>query len=133
MRERTYAKHSSEVDASLIIETENETLEKELRKFTGIRKEKVTSSILNSLIKASNKSGVDFISVDPLDVRDKNGFKYIKLQVMCKSGFHEMGSFLSEIRKLNGLFFVDDIEMRCEDLTSNEITSVIEMSVYVLN
>lgn len=119
-----------EVSEAKQIAQENEILEKELKKYSGVKIEKVTSSILKSLLKASKRSNVEFISIDPIDVLDKNDFKYIKLQVQAKSGFHEIGYFFSEIRRLNGLFFIDNIELSCKDRTSNEIISKMEMSVY---
>ena len=131
MSELTFRKHTTEIDEIKRIEEENIVFQEELEKFTGIYKEKMTSSILNSLLKASNRSGVEFISIEPLDIREKNGFQYLKLQVKTKSGFHEMGRFLSEIRILKGLFFVDNIELENTDKTSNVISSKLEISVYI--
>ncbi len=131
MSEKTFKRHTSEIDEIKIIEEECEALQKELKKYTGIKKGKITSFILNSLLKASTKSGVEFISIEPLDIRDKNGFKYLKLQAKTKSGFHELGRFISEIRRLNGLFFVDNIEMENKDKMSAIITTKLEISVYI--
>jgi len=133
MSERTLRRYTSEIDAVKNIEEENNTLQKELSKYTGIKEEKMTSFIFNSLLKASNRSGVEFISIDPLDIREKDGFKYLKLEAKTKSGFHELGKFISEIRRLNGLFFVDNIEIENKDKMSDVITSKLEISVYILS
>jgi Tfp pilus assembly protein PilO len=132
MSARAFVRHTSEINVTDNLEEENRLLRNELKKYSGISEEKISSSILKSLLKASNKSGVEFISIDPLDIREKNGFKYMKLNVMTKSGFHEIARFLSEVRRLKGLFLVDNVELEAKDVTSNEIASKIEISVYIL-
>jgi len=129
--EGIYREHSSEINAVTNIDKENEFLKKTLKKYSSIKVEKVTSYILNSLLKASKKSGVEFISIEPVDMRDKNGFKYLKLKARTRSGFHELGLFLSEIRRIDGLFFVDNIEIENKENVGAVITSKIAISVYI--
>jgi len=129
--EKKYRLHTSEIDKIQDIEEENNTLQKEIKKYTAIKQEKVTSFILNSLLKASNKSGVEFISIEPLEVGNKRGFKYMKLEAKTKSGFHELARFISEIRRLKGLFFVNNIELENANNTGDVVTSKLEISVYI--
>jgi len=129
--ENIYKKHTSEINAVTNINEENEFLKKTLKKYGSIKIEKITSYILNSLLKASKKSGVEFISIEPVDIRDKNGFKYLKLEAKTRSGFHELGLFLSEIRRIDGLFFVDNIEIENKENVGAVITSKIVISVYI--
>ena len=129
--EETYIKHTSEIDETKSMEEENVALQEELEKYAGIKEEKMSSFILNSLLKASNKSGVEFISIDPLDIREKQGFKYLKLEAKTKSGFHEIGRFISEVRRLDGLFFVENIELENKDKIGDIIISKLEIFVYL--
>lgn len=129
---RTLERQTAEINEIKRIAAECDILKKEIEEYPLIKEEKISSFILNSLLKASNKSGVEFISIEPLIVRDKDIFKYLKLEAKIKSGFHELGKFISEIRRLNGLFFVDNIEIGNRDKISGIITSNLEISVYIL-
>ena len=131
MSEITVRRHTSEIDEIKYFEEENNALQIELKKYAGIKKEKIASFILNSLLSAANKSGVEFISIEPLDIRDKNGYKYLKIEASTKSGFHEIGRFISEVRRLDGLFFVDEIEIVSKDDMGDIITLNLEISVYI--
>jgi Tfp pilus assembly protein PilO len=124
----TLQKRTSEIEEIERMKQENTLLKKELEKYSGVKQEKITSFILKSLLQAASSSGVEFISIDPIDIRDRNGFKYLKLEAKTKSGFHQLARFISEVRRLTGLFFVDSIETETE---GSHLISEIMVSVYI--
>ncbi len=96
-------------------------------------------SLLENLSSMAKNSGIKILGITPIQISAKEQaaqrakvYKEIPIQVSAKSGYHELGTFLSNLERADRFMKVVDIEIRANKATPKKHDVELLILTYVL-
>jgi type IV pilus assembly protein PilO len=105
-------KLQAELDATETLFNETATL---------LPKEKEIPSLLTNISALGRGSGLDFLTFKPLADIPKDFYSEIPVDIQVRGPYHNMGTFLDQVSKLNRIVTVSNINMRSPTQVSGEM------------
>jgi type IV pilus assembly protein PilO len=99
--------------------------------------EKEIPSLLENLSAMAKSSGVKIVGITPVSLQEesrvkKQVYKEIPIQISAKSGFHELGAFLSNLEGADRFMKVSDIQIKSNSSSPKKHDVELMVLTYVL-
>ena len=106
---------------------------------TRLPTKKEISLILNHLSALASKEDIKIIGIKELDTikgemqEGEQAYSGVPIEIDMKSGYHQLGKFISEIESSDRLMKIDDLEIKStsENLTEHDVKLIISSFVLV--
>jgi Tfp pilus assembly protein PilO len=93
------------------------------------------SHLLDVLIAAAGKSGIDFVSIVPSQIVDHGKYREVPLEIQLRARFHSVGRFVNEVERSSTTMKIVGISMSVpeEDVVQGSLEIGLEAVAYLVN
>jgi Tfp pilus assembly protein PilO len=135
LRELAGAMSTSEENIESLerLRTERSVLDKRLKdSYQGPPSGKEISFMLEELVAVARDSGIDFIMIRPYDLRTREHYTELPLDISLRCQYHTLGTFLDKLEDLGVAVRIQSVKITTERTTAPEVKSDITGTAYFM-